>query len=213
MFHQKRLFMIYLVINLNRYKIVCLNHFLGMAHFEKNLIQQIKNQDQLIKTLKTRLASAEKQDENMIKILDSLKLNDKTRKTELLETRQILQDSLTKSQDLEQKTIEQIKKVERANKYADGLKLLLHEKDVMINELKYKVSLGEEAEKNKHLMDKLEMCNREKEAVYKANKILEDNLEAMNAAKLVTTKSLNFLIYLIFFSALAGLKQTSIPAK
>ena len=173
-----------------------------MAHFEKNLIQQIKNQDQLIKTLKTRLASAEKQDENMIKILDSLKLNDKTRKTELLETRQILQDSLTKSQDLEQKTIEQIKKVERANKYADGLKLLLHEKDVMINELKYKVSLGEEAEKNKHLMDKLVMCNREKEAVYKANKILEDNLEAMNAAKLVTTKSLNFLIYLIFFQLL-----------
>ena len=170
-----------------------------MAHFEENLIQQIKNQDQLIKTLKSRLASAEKQDENMIKILDSLKLNDKTRKTELLETRQILQDSLEKSQDLEKKTIEQIKKVERANKYADGLKLLLHEKDVMINELKYKVSLGEEAEKNKHLVDKLVMCNREKEAVYKANKILEDNLEAMNAAKLVTTNSLNCPISLLFF--------------
>lgn len=185
----------------------------GMAHFEKNLIKQIKNQDQLIKTLKTRLVSAEKQDENMIKILDSLKLNDKTRKTELVETRQILQDSLKKSQDLEQKTIEQIKKVERANKYADGLKLLLHEKDVMINELKYKVSLGEEAEKNKHLMDKLVMCNREKEAVYKANKILEDNLEAMNAAKLVTTNSLNCLIFPMFISALARLKQTSIPAK
>lgn len=185
----------------------------GMAHFEKNLIKQIKNQDQLIKTLKTRLVSAEKQDENMIKILDSLKLNDKTRKTELVETRQILQDSLKKSQDLEQKTIEQIKKVERANKYADGLKLLLHEKDVMINELKYKVSLGEEAEKNKHLMDKLVMCNREKEAVYKANKILEDNLEAMNAAKLVTTNSLNCLISPMFISALARLKQTSIPAK
>lgn len=184
-----------------------------MAHFEKNLIQQIKNQDQLIKTLKTRLASAEKQDENMIKILDSLKLNDKTRKTELLETRQILQDSLKKSQDLEQKTIEQIKKVERANKYADGLKLLLHEKDVMINELKYKVSLGEEAEKNKHLMDKLVMCNREKEAVYKANKILEDNLEAMNAAKLVTTNSLNCLISLIFFFSSCRTQADFNPSK
>ena len=172
-----------------------------MAHFEENLIQQIKNQDQLIKTLKGRLASAEKQDNNVIKILDSLRMNDRTRKTELLETRQILQDSLRKSQDLEKKTIEQIKKVERANKYADGLKLLLHEKDVMINELKYKVSLGEEAEKNKHLVDKLEMCNREKEAVYKANKILEDNLEALNSAKLVTTcnnMSLNSIFYLIF---------------
>ena len=189
---------------------------LGMAHFEENLIQQIKNQDQLINTLKSRLASAEKQDENMIKILDSLKLNDKTRKTELLETRQILQDSLKKSQDLEQKTIEQIKKVERANKYADGLKLLLHEKDVMINELKYKVSLGEEAEKNKHLVDKLEMCNREKEAVYKANKILEENLEALNAAKLVTTNSLNCLIsqFLLFeFSAVARHKQIAVSAK
>ena len=189
---------------------------LGMAHFEENLIQQIKNQDQLIKTLKGRLASAEKQDDNMIKILDSLKINDKTRKTELLETRTILQDSLKKSQIIEQKTIEQIKKVERANKYADGLKLLLHEKDVMINELKYKVSLGEEAEKNKHLVDKLEMCNREKEAVYKANKILEENLEALNAAKLVTT---NLLIYLIsqfhffVFSAIARLEQTPVSAK
>ena len=189
---------------------------LGMAHFEENLIQQIKNQDQLIKTLKGRLASAEKQDDNMIKILDSLKMNDKTRKTELLETRTILQDSLKKSQELEQKTIEQIKKVERANKYADGLKLLLHEKDVMINELKYKVSLGEEAEKNKHLVDKLEMCNREKEAVYKANKILEENLEALNAAKLVTTNSLNCLIsqfLLVVFSAVARLKQTPVTAK
>ena len=181
--------------------------FVGMAHFEENLILQIKNQDQLIKTLKRRLADAEKQDETMIKIVESLKMNDKTRKSELLETRQILQDSLKKSQDLEQKTLDQIKKVERANKYADGLKLLLHEKDVMINELKYKVSLGEEAEKNKQLVDKLAMCNREKEAVYKANKILEDNLEALNAAKLVKINSVespNFSLN--YFLALARLK-------
>ena len=179
----------------------------GMAHFEENLILQIKNQDQLIKTLKRRLADAEKQDETMIKIVESLKMNDKTRKSELLETRQILQDSLKKSQDLEQKTLDQIKKVERANKYADGLKLLLHEKDVMINELKYKVSLGEEAEKNKQLVDKLAMCNREKEAVYKANKILEDNLEALNAAKLVKINSVespNFSLN--YFLALARFK-------
>ena len=78
--------------------------FEGMAHFEENLIHQIKNQDQLIKTLKRRLADAEKQDETMIKIVESLKINDKTRKSELLETRQILQESLKKSQDLEQKT-------------------------------------------------------------------------------------------------------------
>ena len=178
-----------------------------MAHFEENLIHQIKNQDQLIKTLKRRLADAEKQDETMIKIVESLKMNAKTRKSELLETRQILQDSLKKSQDLEQKTLDQIKKVERANKYADGLKLLLHEKDVMINELKYKVSLGEEAEKNKQLVDKLAMCNREKEAVYKANKILEDNLEALNAAKLVKINSVespNFSLN--YFLALARFK-------
>ena len=187
----------------------------GMAHFEENLILQIKNQDQLIKTLKRRLADAEKQDETMIKIVESLKMNDKTRKSELLETRQILQDSLKKSQDLEQKTLDQIKKVERANKYADGLKLLLHEKDVMINELKYKVSLGEEAEKNKQLVDKLAMCNREKEAVYKANKILEDNLEALNAAKLVKINSVespNFSLN--YFLALARFKWIpAVPSK
>ena len=86
----------------------------------------------------------------------------------------------------------------------------------MINELKYKVSLGEEAEKNKHLVDKLEMCNREKEAVYKANKILEENLEALNAAKLVTTNSLIYLIsqfHFFVFSAVARLEQTPVSAK
>ena len=47
------------------------------------------------------------------------------------------------------------------------------------------MNLSEEAERNKHLEDKLQLCEREKNAVYKANKVLEDNLEALNAAKLV----------------------------
>ena len=160
-------------------------HVSGLAQFEENLVQQIRNQDQIIKTLKSRLAAAEQQDQNMMKIVNSFKQNDRTRKNELIETRQILQDSLKKTRELEDKTIDQIKRVEKANKYAEELKLLLHEKDIMINDLRYKMNLSEHAEKNKHLEDKLQLCLREKDAVYKANKILEENYEALNAAQLV----------------------------
>ena len=133
----------------------------------------------------------------MMKIVNSFKQNDRTRKNELIETRQILQDSLKKTRELEDKTIDQIKRVEKANKYAEELKLLLHEKDIMINDLRYKMNLSEHAEKNKHLEDKLQLCLREKDAVYKANKILEENYEALNAAQLVRkylhiSDSLNF---------------------
>ena len=59
------------------------------------------------------------------------------------------------------------------------------------------------------------MCNREKEAVYKANKILEDNLEALNAAKLVKINSVespNFSLN--YFLALARFKQIpAVPSK
>ena len=156
-----------------------------MAKFEENLILQIKNQDEIIKTLKNRLAAAEHQDHNMLKIVSSLKMNDKTRKNELIETRKILQDALIRTRHLEDKTIDQIKKVQKANKYSEELKLLLHQKDMMIDDLKNKMTLSEEAERNRHLEDKLIMCNREKDAVMKANRILEENYEALNAAKLV----------------------------
>ena len=143
----------------------------------------------------------------MLKIVSSLKMNDKTRKNELLETRKILQDSLQKTRELEEKTIDQIKKVQQANKHADELKLLLHQKDVMINDLKYKMNLSEEAERNKHLENQLEMCVREKDAVMKANKILEENYEALNAAKLVKCVFLKFFLLLNLSLASSRLKQ------
>ena len=171
------------------------NYFIaGLAKFEENLVQQIKNQDEIIKTLKARLVTAEQQDQNMIKIVESLKVNDKTRKNELMETRNILQDALKRTRELEEKTIDQIKQVQKSNKYAEELKLLLHEKDIMINDLRNRMNLSEEAERNKHLDDKLQLCQREKAAVYKANKVLEDNLEALNAAKLVQMWFINDLL-------------------
>ena len=60
----------------------------GLAKFEDNLVRQIKNQDDLIKTLKTRLSASESQDVNLVKILNSLRTNEKTRLTELKETKE-----------------------------------------------------------------------------------------------------------------------------
>ena len=47
------------------------------------------------------------------------------------------------------------------------------------------MNLSEEAEKNKYLEEKLEMCEKEKDAVSKANKILEENYKILDSVKLV----------------------------
>ena len=65
--------------------------FEGLAKFEDNLVRQIKNQDDLINTLKARLSASESQDANLAKILNSLRTNEKTRLTELKETKERFQ--------------------------------------------------------------------------------------------------------------------------
>ena len=158
----------------------------GLAQYEDNLLSQIKSQDELIKTLKARLEVSEKQDQNLGKILTSLKINEKTRLTELEETKKLLDDSLKRRKDLEEKNLEQIKEVQSAKKYTEEMKLLLHEKDIIINDLRGKMNLSEEAEKNKYLEEKLDICQKEMGAVSKANKILEENYKILNSANIVS---------------------------
>ena len=67
--------------------------FEGLAKFEDNLVRQIKNQDDLINTLKARLSASESQDANLAKILNSLRTNEKTRLTELKETKESFQSN------------------------------------------------------------------------------------------------------------------------
>ena len=67
--------------------------FEGLAKFEDNLVRQIKNQDDLINTLKARLSASESQDANLAKILNSLRTNEKTRLTELKETKERFQSN------------------------------------------------------------------------------------------------------------------------
>ena len=107
-------------------------------------------------------------------------------------------------EDLEKKNLEQIKEVQTAKKYTEELKLLLHEKDIIINDLRGKMNLSEEAEKNKYLEEKLDTCEKEKDAVSKANKILEENYKILNSLNMV--KVIYFIgNYLIFSSAGAQL--------
>ena len=171
----------------------------GLAKYEENLVNQIKSQDEIIKTLKARLEATEKQDKNLGQILNSLKINEKTRLKELEETKKLLDDSLQRRKELEEKNLEQIKEVQTANKYSEELKLLLHEKDIIINDLRGKMNLSEEAEKNKYLEEKLDICEKEKDAVSKANKILEENYKILNSVNMVlkviySWKLLNFLL-------------------
>ena len=65
---------------------------------------------------------------------------------------------MRRMKDLERKNLDQIKEVQSASKYTQELKLLLHEKDIIINDLRSKMNLSEEAQKNRYLEQKLEMC-------------------------------------------------------
>ena len=105
--------------------------------------------------------------------------------TELQETKQLLVESQNRMKDLEKKNLEQIKQVQSANKFTEEMKLLLHEKDIIINDLRSKMNLSEEAQKNRYLEQKLEMCEKEKDAVSKANTILEENYKILDSVKLV----------------------------
>lgn len=96
---------------------------------------------------------------------------------------------MQRMKDLESKNLQQIKEVQAANKYTQELKLLLHEKDIIINDLRSKMNISEEAEKNKYLEEKLQMCEKEKDAVSKANAILEENYKILDSANIVRVMS------------------------
>ena len=96
---------------------------------------------------------------------------------------------MQRMKDLESKNLQQIKEVQTANKYTQELKLLLHEKDIIINDLRSKMNISEEAEKNKYLEEKLQMCEKEKDAVSKANAILEENYKILDSANIVRVMS------------------------
>ena len=106
----------------------------------------------------------------------------------------LLDESMRRMKDLERKNLDQIKEVQSASKYTQELKLLLHEKDIIINDLRSKMNLSEEAEKNKYLEEKLKMCEKEKAAVSTANRILEENYKILDSANLVRF-SLSFIIH------------------
>ena len=101
----------------------------------------------------------------------------------------LLERSMQRMKDLESKNLQQIKEVQTANKYTQELKLLLHEKDIIINDLRSKMNISEEAEKNKYLEEKLQMCEKEKDAVSKANAILEENYKILDSANIVRVMS------------------------
>ena len=158
----------------------------GLAQFETNLWNQIENQDEIINTLKARLKSAEKQERNIKNIVETLKSSDNARKTELKETKDLLEYSREKIRNLENTTVMQITKINDVEKEVEELKLKLHEKDFVIRGLKNKLELEEQSEKLKYLKAEIEMCQKERESEHQARQKLEANLENLNTANLVS---------------------------
>jgi len=157
----------------------------GLAQFEENLWSQIKNQDEIIKTLKARLKSVEKQEENMKYIVDTMKSSENARKKELQETKDLLQYSRGKIKHLENITEHQISKVHNAEKKMEKLKIKLYKKDSIIKDLRSRMKLGEQSAKVKYLEGEVEICQREKKSEQETRQILEKNLENLKAASLV----------------------------
>ena len=147
--------------------------------------------------MKARLKSAEKQDQNIKYIVETMKSSENARKKELKDTKDILDYSRDKIRDLENITIHQISKVHHAEKKVEKLKLKLREKDSVIKDLKSRMKDGAEAEKIKYLEGEVELCQKEKFSEQKTREKLEKNLENLNTASLV---GIYLFIYCCIFS-------------
>merc|ERR1712142_952755 len=161
----------------------------GLAQFEANLWSQIKNQDEIIKTLKARLKSAEKQEKSIKYIVDTMKSSENARKKELQETKDLLKYSRAQIKHLENITEHQTLEMLNTEKKVEKLKLTLHKKDTKIKDLKNRLKQGEQTEKVKYLEGEIELCQKEKISERETRKVLEGNLENLKTASMVLQQS------------------------
>ena len=136
--------------------------------------------------MKARLRSAEKQEQNVKYIVETMKASEKVRKIELKETKDLLGYSREKMRHLENITVQQISKVHDVEKNMEKLKLKLHEKDSVIKDLKNRMKLGEQSEKLKYLEGEIDLCQKEKVSEQQARQKLEKNMDNLNTASLVS---------------------------
>ena len=136
--------------------------------------------------MKARLRSAEKQEQNVKYVVETMKASENARKIELKETKDLLGYSRGKMRHLENITVQQISKVHNAEKNMEKLKLKLHEKDSVIKDLKNRMKLGEQSEKLKYLEGEIDLCQKEKVSEQQARQKLEKNMENLNTASLVS---------------------------
>ena len=112
--------------------------------------------------MKARLRSAEKQEQNVKYVVETMKASENARKIELKETKDLLGYSRGKMRHLENITVQQISKVHNAEKNMEKLKLKLHEKDSVIKDLRNRMELGEQSEKLKYLEGEIDLRERKK---------------------------------------------------
>jgi len=150
----------------------------GLKDFEGNLLDQIENQDKIIKTLKARLEIAEKQNRNVKSIMEVEKVNTDARNLELKETQDLLTFAKQKIKDLESEAIKRSKELLLVQKEVGKFKLEVADRDNTIEELKNQLN-GVNAEKIKQLEEELDMCTNSELAVRKnLEKTKEANREA-----------------------------------
>lgn len=150
----------------------------GLKDFEGNLLDQIENQDKIIKTLKSRLEIAEKQNRNVKSIMEVEKVNTDASKIELKETQDLLTFAKQKIKDLESAAMKKSKELLLVQKEVGKFKLEVADRDNTIEELKNQLN-GVNAEKIKQLEEELDMCTNSELAVRKnLEKTKEANREA-----------------------------------
>jgi len=149
----------------------------GLSKFEDNLLSQIKNQEEIINTLKSRLNSHESQTSSsrMKHFANTFKATEESHKMELGMSKKLLKFSQEKTMELDHKNQEQEKLIADMVHEIENLKIFLKIKDKKINALTHELEHGKAMTEVENLRDELLESKRETEMQKDARLKLEEN--------------------------------------
>ena len=143
--------------------------------------------------MRERLKSSEDNSKNINTIIETMRSNENTHKTEVKETKELLDLTMKKVKVLEKKNENHIGEVEMAKKEAEMLKLKLQEKDVELRDMRNSLEHGKYAQHIKHLKDELDICVKERNSEKRVREQLEINLDKLNTS--LKVEFIHFIVY------------------
>jgi len=163
----------------------------GMTKFEDNLLSQIKNQEAIILTLKSRLETQESQTQSMHSLVQSFRLNEDAHQSEVSMTKELLATMRKKVTKLEEEKSKSVKEHSSMRHELENLKILVHIKDRKIKELKDELEHGTVATQVEQLRDEVSTYKKQIEIEKTARTSIQNNYYRVVASQKREESELN----------------------